>query len=493
MAKAALISVYDKTGLKEFAEGLHGLGFSLYASGGTAVAIESAGIPVTPTETITGIVSLLGGRVKTLHPELHAAILASGIDRDQRNDEGRVTFDVVAVDYYPFHKALDLPADSVETIELVDVGGPTMARAAAKNWVHVVSALGPDCFPEVLSALANGGNTPEFRRRMAARTFGITSAYDQQVAMKLEEGLVPALRYGENPHQKAAIHFTEPSRGFAVAGIPGGKAMSYNNYADASAACALAADLPEDRAGVILLKHGNPCGAGVGSNPTEAFENAFRADRQSPYGGILACNRVIDAELTARLKELFLEVIIAPDYEEDALKRLLKRTNLRIIRLKPGRDTSPTIKSIWGGFMLQEQDCSLEPPSTWTTVTGRKPTGREIEALDIAWRIVKGVKSNAIVIGDEKGALGVGIGQPSRVESLDLAIRRALREGNDLAGSVLASDAYFPFRDGPDAAADAGVKAIIQPGGSIRDEEVIEACNQHGMAMVFTGVRHFLH
>lgn len=493
MANAALISVYDKTGLAAFARGLGALGYTLYASGGTAGEIEKHGIPVVPTETITGVVSLLGGRVKTLHPELHAAILADGADREQRISEGRVVFDVVAVDYYPFHKALDLPADSREAIELVDVGGPTMARAAAKNWSHVISAVGSQVFPEVLHALESGGNTPEFRRRMAARTFSVTSAYDMQVALKLEEGFTPVLRYGENPHQTAKIHFTEPKRGFAQACIPGGKAMSFNNYADASAACALAADLPTDRTGVILLKHGNPCGAGIGQTPSEAFENAFRADRQSPYGGILACNRTIDIELTARLKELFLEVIIAPDYEEEAMRRLLKRPNLRIIVLNPERDTQPTIRSIWGGLLVQEQDSALETRETWTTATSRKPTDQELEALDIAWRVVKGVKSNAIVIGDRNGTLGVGIGQPSRVESLDLAIRRATREGNDLAGSVLASDAYFPFRDGPDEAARAGVKAIIQPGGSIRDDEVIEACNQHGMAMVFTGVRHFLH
>lgn len=493
MAKAALISVYDKTGLAEFARGLHGMGYTLYASGGTAGELAKHGIPVVPTETITGLVSLLGGRVKTLHPELHAAILADGKDREQRSDEGRVVFDVVAVDYYPFHKAQALPADSRETIELVDVGGPTMARAAAKNWAHVLSVVGAGSFSEVLDALEHGGNTPEFRRRMAARTFSLTSEYDLQVAMKLEEGLTPSLRYGENPHQKAQIHFTEPRRGFAEAEIPGGKAMSYNNYADASAACALASDMPSGRAGVVLLKHGNPCGAGVGNTASEAFENAFRADRQSPYGGILACNTLIDSELTARLKELFLEVIIAPDYSEDAMKRLLKRPNLRIIRMAPGRDTQPAIKSIWGGILVQEQDSTIESSDSWTDVTARKPTEEELEAMDIAWRVVKGVKSNAIVLGDRKGTLGVGIGQPSRVESLDLAIRRALREGNDLEGSVLASDAYFPFRDGPDEAARAGVKAIIQPGGSIRDQEVIDACNQHGIAMVFTGVRHFLH
>jgi phosphoribosylaminoimidazolecarboxamide formyltransferase/IMP cyclohydrolase len=493
MGKAALISVYDKAGLTSFAAGLHSLGFKLYASGGTAGAIMQAHIPVIPTETLTGVVSLLGGRVKTLHPELHAAILADGGDRREREEAGKVVFDLVAVDFYPFHKAMDLPADSREAIELVDVGGPTMARAAAKNWAHVISAVGTDCFQEVLENLKTGGNTSTFRRRMAARTFRLTCAYDQQVALKLEEGLVPELRYGENPHQKARIHFTEPERGFRKAEILGGKTMSFNNYSDASAACAIAADLPADKAGVVLLKHGNPCGAGTGASPVEAFENALRADRTSPYGGILVSNRAIDMELAARLKEIFLEIIIAPDYETDALNRLLRRKNLRTIRLKPERDTRPSVRSIWGGLLIQEQDASLEAPSAWKVVTKREPSALEIDALDIAWRVVKNVKSNAIVIGDHRGTLGVGIGQPSRVESLDLAVRRAIREGNDLAGSALASDAFFPFRDGPVAAAKAGVRAIIQPGGSIRDDEVTEACDHHGIAMVFTGMRHFLH
>jgi phosphoribosylaminoimidazolecarboxamide formyltransferase/IMP cyclohydrolase len=493
MDRAALISVFDKTGLEEFAEGLHRLGYAIFASGGTAGTLEAAGLPVTPTENLTGIVSLLGGRVKTLHPALHAAILADGEDRERMRAAGEPVFDLVAVDLYPFHRTGDLPPDSRDTVELVDVGGPTMARAAAKNWIHVVSALGTGCFPEVLRTLEAGGNTPEFRRRMAARTFGITSDYDLRVSLKLEEGFAPELRYGENPHQKARIHFTEPPRGFAGVAIPGGRTMSYNNYADASAACALAADLPRDRAGVVLLKHGNPCGVGVGDTPLEAFENAFRSDRQSPYGGILACTVPVDGELTARLRDLFLEVMIAPDYRADAMERLSRRKNLRVIRIEPGRDTGPSLKSIWGGLLIQEQDVSLESPDTWTVVTSRKPGPGETEALDLAWRVVKGVRSNAIVIGDRKGTLGIGIGQPSRVESLELAVRRALREGNDLSGSVLASDAYFPFSDGPEAAAKAGVGAIIQPGGSIRDPEVIEACDRRGVAMVFTGVRHFLH
>lgn len=493
MGKTALLSVYRKNGLSEFAAGLDRLGFRLYGSGGTARAVREAGLPVTPTEELTGVVSLLDGRVKTLHPELHAAILAHGHHRREREERGEVVFDLVAVDFYPFRETADLPPDSHETIELVDIGGPAMVRAAAKNWAHVISAPGTDCFPRVLEALENGRNTPAFRRMMAARTFRITSSYDLQVALKIGEDFTPELRYGENPHQRGRILFTDPERGFGKARILGGKAMSFNNYADASAAAAAAADLPPEKPGVILLKHGNPCGAGVGDTPAEAFENAFRADRTSPYGGIVGCNTTVDPALAERLREIFLEVIIAPEYEEEALKMLLKRKNLRVIRMMPGRDPEPSLRTVWGGLLIQDQDNTVEPPSSWATVTDRKPTENEIIALDIAWRVVKNVKSNAIVIGDHRGTLGVGIGQPSRVESLDLAVRRAEREGNILSGASLASDAFFPFRDGPDAAARAGVRAIIQPGGSIRDPEVIEACNQHDMAMVFTGVRHFLH
>jgi len=328
---------------------------------------------------------------------------------------------------------------------------------------------------------------------MAARTFSITADYDLMVSLKLEEGISPALRYGENPHQKAAVHFSWPRTGLGKADVLGGKALSYNNYLDASAACSIAADLFTGRPAVVLAKHGNPCGAGIGTTPSEAFQNAFRADRSSPYGGILASTEPVDIELVAVLKGIFLEIIIAPSYTEDALKKLQKKKNLRIIRMTPEADHSLQLRSIHGGLLVQQPDLAMENIASCKAVTERKPTERELAAMDIAWRVVKGVKSNAIVIGDENGTLGVGIGQPSRIESLDLAVRRALREGNHLSGSVLASDAFFPFRDGPDRAAEAGVKAIVQPGGSIRDEEVIEACNEHGIAMVFTGSRHFRH
>lgn len=491
--RRALLSAFNKTGLEEFASGLYGAGWEIWASGGTAKCIRGAGIPVRETEEITGIGSILGGRVKTLHPELHAAILAEGADREERVEEGKPVFDLVAVDLYPFYKTAEMPPDSKETIELVDIGGPTMARGAAKNWAHVISATGWDSFPMVLQAVLEGRDDHVFKRTMASRTFSITSLYDLSVAMKLEEGLIPPLRYGENPHQKAAIHFNWPKTGFGSAAILGGKALSYNNYLDASAAVSIAADLGTDGVSVVLAKHGNPCGAGRGSSPAEAFANAFRADRVSPYGGILACTSNIDMELVAGMKGIFLEIVIAPGFDEDALLRLKKRKNLRILQMEIAEDTSLQMRSISGGILTQMPDTAVEDLSCCKVVTERKPTADELAALDLNWRVAKGVKSNAIVIGDCAGTIGVGIGQPSRIESLDLAIRRAEREGNSLKGAVLASDAFFPFRDGPDRAAEAGISAIVQPGGSIRDDEVIQACNEHGIAMVFTGVRHFRH
>lgn len=491
--RKALVSAWNKEGLAGFAGGLHGMGWEIWASGGTAAVILEEGIPVKETSELTGISSILDGRVKTLHPELHASILAGGSHRQERIREGKPVFDLVAVDFYPFEKAGNKDPEALETIELIDIGGPTMARGAAKNWRHVISATGSGVFPLVLDVLRKGEDDLRFRREMASRTFSITADYDLRVSLKLEEGISPRLRYGENPHQSAAVHFRWPRTGFGAASVLGGRALSYNNYLDASAACAVAADLRFEMPAIVLAKHGNPCGAGIGSTPMEAFENAFRADRTSPYGGILASTAPVDMELAAGLKGIFLEIIVAPSYDDDALKRLQKRKNLRLIKMNPTVDEALQLRSINGGILVQQPDLSVEDPRDCRVVTKRKPGEAEYAAMDIAWRVVKGVKSNAIVIGDGKGTLGVGIGQPSRIESLDLAVRRALREGNELNGSVLASDAFFPFRDGPDKAAEAGVRAIIQPGGSIRDEEVIEACNEHGIAMVFTGARHFRH
>jgi len=490
--RTALISAWNKKGLDELAAGLSSMGWKIYASGGTADHIKKCGIDVVPTEDITGISSLLGGRVKTLHPELHASILAAGEDRADRIREGKPVFDLVAVDFYPFEKTIGMEADDPEVVEFIDIGGPTMARAAAKNWRYVISAVGYDVFPAVLEAISNEHDNESFRRMMASRTFDITSRYDLDISLSLERGFVPELRYGENPHQSAVVHFTWPRKGFGNVEILGGKAMSYNNYLDATAAWDLAVEMPEDSFSAVLMKHGNPCGAGKGNTPREAFDNAFRADSISPYGGILALNCNVDIELVARLKGIFLEIVMAPSFDEDALLRLQKRKKLRILRIPDERESETQIRSIRGGMLFQAPD-SVTGLEKIDVVSERKPSEQELVAMDILWRVCRSVKSNAIVIGDSMGTLGVGAGQMSRIESLDLAVRRAKREGHSLEGAVLASDGLFPFRDGPDRAAEEGIAAIVQPGGSIRDQEVIDAVNQNGMAMVFTGTRHFRH
>lgn len=490
--RTALISAWNKKGLDELASGLSSIGWKIYASGGTADHIQKSGTDVIPTEDITGISSLLGGRVKTLHPELHASILAAGEDRVNRIREGKPVFDLVAVDFYPFEKTAGMEADDPELVEFIDIGGPTMARAAAKNWHHVISAVGCDVFPAVLEAISNEHDNEEFRRMMASRTFDITSRYDLEISLSLERGFVPELRYGENPHQSAVVHFTWPRKGFGSAEILGGKAMSYNNFLDATAAWDLTVDMPEDSIAAVLIKHGNPCGAGSGKTPREAFDNAFRADSISPYGGILALNCNVDMELVARLKGIFLEIVMAPSFDEDALLRLQKRKKLRILRIPDDSAGGRQVRSIRGGLLIQDPD-PLSGLEEINVVSARQPSDQELVAMDILWRVCRSVKSNAIVIGDSMGTLGVGAGQMSRIESLDLAVRRAKREGHSLEGAVLASDGLFPFRDGPDRAAEEGIAAIVQPGGSIRDQEVIDAVNQHGMAMVFTGTRHFKH
>ncbi|MCD4700416.1 MAG: bifunctional phosphoribosylaminoimidazolecarboxamide formyltransferase/IMP cyclohydrolase [Candidatus Aegiribacteria sp.] len=490
--RTALISAWNKKGLDELASGLSSIGWKIYASGGTADHIQKSGTDVIPTEDITGISSLLGGRVKTLHPELHASILAAGEDRVNRIREGKSVFDLVAVDFYPFEKTAGMEADDPELVEFIDIGGPTMARAAAKNWHHVISAVGCDVFPAVLEAISNEHDNEEFRRMMASRTFDITSRYDLEISLSLERGFVPELRYGENPHQSAVVHFTWPRKGFGSAEILGGKAMSYNNFLDATAAWDLTVDMPEDSIAAVLIKHGNPCGAGSGKTPREAFDNAFRADSISPYGGILALNCNVDMELVARLKGIFLEIVMAPSFDEDALLRLQKRKKLRILRIPDDSAGGRQVRSIRGGLLIQDPD-PLSGLEEINVVSARQPSDQELVAMDILWRVCRSVKSNAIVIGDSMGTLGVGAGQMSRIESLDLAVRRAKREGHSLEGAVLASDGLFPFRDGPDRAAEEGIAAIVQPGGSIRDQEVIDAVNQHGMAMVFTGTRHFKH
>jgi phosphoribosylaminoimidazolecarboxamide formyltransferase/IMP cyclohydrolase len=494
MGGTALISAYDKSGTEELAGGLLDMGWEVYASGGTRRHLADAGLEVRPTSDITGLTSILGGRVKTLHPELHASILAAGDDRRERKGAGKPVFDLVAVDFYDFARTGDMAPDSLELAELIDIGGPAMVRAAAKNWRHVIPLVARDDYGPVLEALGGGGVDAELRRRLAARVFDLTSRYDRAVALRLEEGSVPELRYGENPHQSARVHLDWPRRGLGAAEVMDGKTLSYNNYMDADAAWDLLADLPGEGPAAVLMKHGNPCGAALGQTPAEAFDAAFAADTVSPYGGILAVRGTVDMDLAARLKGIFLEIVMSCSYEDDALRRLCKRRKLRVMRM-PGRRREPgtACRSVWGGTLFQETDLTADDLGGAEVATGRKPTDRELEAMDLAWRVCRSVRSNAIVIAAAGRVLGVGAGQMSRIESLDLAIRRARREGLDLNGAVLASDGFFPFRDGPDRAAEEGISAIVQPGGSIRDEEVTAAAEEHGMAMLLTGRRHFRH
>lgn len=491
--KTALLSAFDKTGLEELARGLSELGWTIYASAGTAGHLEQRGMEVLQTERITGVSSLLGGRVKTLHPELHAAILAAGEDRKARVREGKVVFDLVAVDFYDFSRTSELSPDDEKVAEMIDVGGPAMARAAAKNWRNVLSLTGADCFGDALDKIRSDEDDDSYRRMMAARTFDTAFRYDMSIALKLEEGLVPGLRYGENPHQEARFHPFWPIQGLAAVEIASGKTMSYNNIMDADAAWDLLLDLPQDRCCVVLLKHGNPCGVGMGKELPQAFDRAFRADTVSPYGGVMAVNREVSQELVDKLKGLFLELILAPAYREDAMQRLGKRKKLRVLTIPMGNPDPIQLRSVWGGLLVQERDLSAADVDGAELATERAPTKGERRALDIAWRVCRSVRSNAIVLADENGVLGVGAGQMSRIESLDLAVRRAEREKLDLRGAVLASDGFFPFRDGPDRAAEAGITAIVQPGGSIRDEEVVQAADEHGMAMLMTHRRHFRH
>ncbi len=492
MSKHALMSCHSKKNLAGLAEGLHRLGWTLHASGGTADFIRSLGCPVSPTEEITGISSLLGGRVKTLHPELHAGILAEGGDRSRMAAEGRIVFDLVAVDFYPFEENASLPGDDPSAVELIDVGGPAMARAAAKNYRHVISAAGGECFDEVLRAVSSDLDTIEFRRRMAARTFDATASYDLMVSLKLSEGISPGLRYGENPHQKACVHFGARSEGFSSARLLHGESLSYNNYLDASAAWDLVGDLPDHA--LVVIKHGNPCCVAIAGDLASAWEDAVAADSASPYGGVLAVSSEVGTDLVDRLKGLFLELILAPSFESAALDRLRTRKKLRVLEMPVGRETGPQIRSIWGGLLVQEPDPGAGDDLAKAGVrSSRPPSDGEKRAMDLAWRVCRTVKSNAMVICDDHRALGIGAGQMSRIESLDLAVRRASAAGLDLAGSALASDGLIPFRDVVDMAASAGVTAIVQPGGSLRDDEVVKAADEAGIAMLFTGRRHFRH
>ena len=482
----ALISVYDKQGLEELAAGLAAAGWDIISTGSTARTIAAAGIAVTPVEDVTGFPECFDGRVKTLHPKIHGGILAKRDEHaDQMKELGIDPIDLVIVNLYPFEETVASGASRAECIEQIDIGGPTMVRAAAKNHASVAVVVDPNQYPSVLEAVAGDGFTDEFRTELAAKAFAHTAAYDMAVAGWMGR----PLRYGENPHQSASV-YSSGTAGLANATQLGGKEMSYNNYQDTDAAIRAAWD-HEDPC-VAVIKHANPCGVAIGSDIAEAHRKAHACDPVSAYGGVIATNREVSLELAQQVKPIFTEVIAAPAYEPEALALLQTKKNLRILEVVNAQDAFD-YKPITGGMLVQERDRLQAPgddPENWTLVAGDAADAQTLADLTFAWRTVRAVKSNAILLASDGATVGVGMGQVNRVDSCRLAVERA---GDRASGSVAASDAFFPFADGFEVLAGAGVRAVVQPGGSIRDDEVIDAAKAAGITMYLTGSRHFFH
>jgi phosphoribosylaminoimidazolecarboxamide formyltransferase/IMP cyclohydrolase len=516
--RRALVSVFDKRNLEAFAKGLIDLGIEIVSTGGTLKHLAELGIPVIPVAEVTGFPEILDGRVKTLHPMVHGGILA---DRSrsghlaQLAEHGIQPIDLVAVNLYPFRETAAQPGMAAEKIiDMIDVGGPTMVRAAAKNFHGVVVVVDPEDYPQVLGAIEeNSGIVPgALRRQLAVKAFRHTQAYDAAIARWLtaqvdgrEEGgdlLFPRHlsldllrasipRYGENPHQGAAVY-----RVLGEGGVLGGfeqlqgKELSYNNLLDADAARKLVASF--DRPAVVIVKHNNPCGVGLGDDLPEAYGRALQSDPVSAFGSVIAVNRAVGADLAGALEDLFVEVLVAPEIDGGAQDLLAKKASLRLLACPPYAPGSTEIelRGIAGGLLAQVPDGTPDDEEGWTCPTRRSPTAEERRSLSFAWKVCRYTKSNAIVLSNEHQTVGIGAGQMSRVDSCRLAVEKAVLP---VAGSVAASDAFFPFRDGLDLLARAGVTAVIQPGGSRRDEEVVAAADEAGMAMLFTGRRHFRH
>ena len=509
----ALISVYDKTGVVAFARGLVDLGFEIVASGGTAEALSEAGLAVRSVEDVTGFPEMLGGRVKTLHPRIHGGILAR---RDRPEDlamlaeHGIEPFDLVCVNLYPFELAVDRPElDEHELIEMIDIGGPSMLRAAAKSFASVVAVCRPQDYPAVLEELwaGKGATTLELRRRLAAVAFARSAAYEAAIArwfqrdQSFPETFVPAfdrlrqLPYGENPHQRAAYYAERGARTHLLSYVDQhqGKELSFNNLADLSAARLIALEL--DRPGCVIVKHANPCGAGVGETLEAAYALALAADPVSAFGGVVVVNRAVTGTLASALSEQFVEVLFAPAYEPIALETLGAKPSLRVLEHTEQRapdEAERDYRRVIGGLLVQDRDREIASRDGMKVVCGTVAEDAWDDLL-FAWRIVRHVTSNAIVIARGGQTLGIGAGQMSRVDAVRIAVGKARELGHSLEGAVLASDAFFPFADGVQVALDAGVTTIVQPGGSKRDDEVIRAVSAAGAAMVFTGRRHFRH
>ena len=506
--KRALISVYDKTGLEELARALGQAGVEIVSTGSTAQRIADAGVSVTEVADVTGFPEVLDGRVKTLHPRVHSGILADlrkDSHVDQLQELGIEPFDLVVVNLYPFEETVASGASFDECVEQIDIGGPSMVRAAAKNHPSVAVVTSPARYGEVVEAVKGGGFDLEQRKQLALEAFTHTALYDAAVSSWLSNQLgadasgtgedTTTLRYGENPHQAARLE--NEGWGLAAATQHGGKEMSYNNYQDADAAWRAAWD--HERPCVAIIKHANPCGVAVSDTSiADAHKKAHACDPVSAYGGVIACNREVTLELAEQIKPIFTEVVVAPSYAADALELLQTKKNLRILEVEPKQQDEER-KQIAGGWLVQERDrfqAEGDTAANWTLAAGEAADEQTLADLEFAWRAVRCVKSNAILIAAEGASVGIGMGQVNRVDSAKLAVDRAntLDEGrNRTNGAVAASDAFFPFADGFQLLADSGVKAVVQPGGSIRDEEVIAAAEAAGVTMYLTGTRHFAH
>jgi phosphoribosylaminoimidazolecarboxamide formyltransferase/IMP cyclohydrolase len=515
--RRALLSVHDKSGLGPLAAALHRRGVEVLSTGGTARALRDLNLNVIEVSAVTGAAEILDGRVKTLHPAIHGGILARR-DRDDDlqvlKEAGIGPIDLVVVNLYPFAATLASGASAGDVIEMIDVGGPAMIRAAAKNHVSVVAIIDPEDYEPLLAELEEHGGTTslDFRRAMAAKAFALTASYDAAIAgwlgdrlgRSMPERLIVAgerrlvTRYGENPHQRGAFYATGAG-GLAAARQVQGKELSYNNLADADAALALVREF--DPPAVVIVKHANPCGVAVAEDLETAHAGALAADPQSAFGGIVAVNRPLDRATAEAIAAVFTEVVIAPDADAGARKVFAARKNLRLLLVGSGSDDpGPEFRSVAGGFLVQERDRTGWPEIAPRLVTSRAPTADEEADLRLAWLVAKHVKSNAIVFARGGATVGIGAGQMSRLDSVAIAVRKAEEAARDagepgsrLEGSVLASDAFFPFADGLEMALAAGARAVIQPGGSVRDEEVIAAAERSGAAMLFTGERHFRH
>lgn len=537
--KRALISVSDKTGINDLAETLKGFGVEILSTGGTAKSLRDAGFTVTDVADITGFPEMMDGRVKTLHPKIHGAFLALRDNPEHlasMDEHGIIPVDMVVVNLYPFEKTIAKEGVELEeAVENIDIGGPAMIRSASKNWRDVAVVTDPGLYPSIIEELkgSDGSLSLDTRRRLAVLSYARTASYDLAISsylagtlsdeevesierfnplgrvMFIEDRLedtdqgqmeevesivlakVADLRYGENPHQRAALYETSGG-GIAGAEQLHGKEMSFNNYVDAEAAWNLVSDFDELTAAII--KHTNPSGVGVGNCNLDAYKRALSTDPVSAFGGIVAFNRPLDLETAKEVAEVFTEVVIAPGFSSEALELLKSKKNLRILRMDAGEMHSKLdYKQISGGFLVQSSDDAVINKEDLKVVSKRMPSDAEYEAMLFAWRVCKHVKSNAIVLSDNQRTLGVGAGQMNRVDSVRIAAMRAERFSLNLQGAALASDAFFPFRDNVDEAAALGIKAIIQPGGSLRDEESIAAADEHGLTMAFTGIRHFRH